>query len=258
MRKTMKGALAFIVTVISLVCVMAFSSSAASEDAKWITAWGTAPTEIGVDGYDNIAAYVSKVTVRSVIKPTADGSALRIRISNAYGKKPMKLTRVTVAKSAGGANIHLNTMKAVTFNQRQPFVEVPAGKEYVSDPVPFDVVAGEEIAISIFVEDFTEVKTMGLSGAETYIATSLEDDGDFTDQEKMDLGSILDDEEVMKYLSMITGGDVDIKLAFSFVKVVPCLASVDVLADENAYSVSGCYRLNREFAEIQMYYNKQR
>lgn len=247
----MKGAFAFIVTVISLVCVMAFSSSAASEDAKWITAWGTAPTEIGVDGYDNIAAYVSKVTVRSVIKPTADGSALRIRISNAYGKKPMKLTRMTVAKSAGGANIHLNTMKAVTFNQGQPFVEVPAGKEYVSDPVTFDVVAGEEIAISIFVEDFTEVKTMGLSGAETYIATSLEGDGDFTDQEKMDLGSILDDEEVMKYLSMITGGDVDIKLAFSFVKVVPCLASVEVLADENAYSVviAGDSTVANEFPE---------
>lgn len=237
MRKTMKGALALVVTVLSLICVMAFSTSAASEDAKWITAWGTAPTEIGVDGYDYITAYVSKVTVRSVLKPTADGSQLRIRVSNAYGKEAMKLTRVTVAKSAGGSKIDLSTMKAVTFNEGQPFVSVPAGKEYVSDPVVMDVKAGEEIAISIYIEDFTEVKTMGLSGADTYIATSLEGDGDFTDQAEMNLGSILDNDELMQYLSIITGGDIDIKLAASFVKVVPCLASVEVLADENAYSV---------------------
>lgn len=251
MRKTLKGALAFFVILISFVCVFALSGFAASEDAKWITAWGTAPTEIGIDGYDNISAYVGKVTVRSVLSPSASGSKLRIRITNAYGKEDMKLTRVTLAKSKGGTKIDLSTLKMVTFNKGQPFVSVPAGKEYVSDPVDMKVEAGEKIAISIFVEDFTEVKTMGLSGADTYIATSLEGDGDFTDQESMDLGSILDDEELMQYLSMISGGDVDIKLAASFIKVVPCLASVEVLADENAYSVviAGDSTVANEFPE---------
>ena len=251
MRKTMKGTLAFIIMLVSLISVAVFSSSAASEDAKWITAWGTAPTEIGVDGYDYISAYVGKVTVRSVLKPTANGSKLRIRISNAYGKDELKLTRVTVAKSTGESKIDLSTLKAVTFNKGQPYVRVPAGKEYVSDAVEFDVVAGEPIAISIFVEDFTEVKTMGLSGADTYIATSLEGDGDFTDQAEMDLGSILGEDDLKQYLSMIAGGDVNIELAASFVKVVPCLASVEVLADENAYSVVvvGDSTVSNEFPE---------
>ncbi len=237
MRKTMKGALAFLVMLVSMMCLMAFSSSAASEDAKWITAWGTAPTEIGVEGYDNITAYIGNVTARTVITPTADGSELRVRLSNAYGDKPMVIRRVTVAKSLGGSKIDKSTLKSVLFNDGQPSVSVPAGKEYLSDSVKFDVKAGEPIAISIFIEDFTEIKTMGLSGGETYLSLPLGEKKDFSEEESLDVGTVLEGEEIMKYLSMIVGGDIDLKLAFSFVKVVPCLASVEVKADENAYSV---------------------
>lgn len=228
----MKGALAFAVMLMSIMCVFAFSTSAANEDGKWITAWGTAPTEIGIEGYDNLIAYIGNVTARTVITPTADGSELRIRFSNVYGDKDMKISEVTVAKSLGGSEIAPATLKSVPFNKGQPFVTIPAGKEYVSDPVEFDVKAGESIAISIFIEDFTEIKTMGLSGGDTYIAT-----GNFPRADKLDAGTMLDDEEITKYLSMIVGGDLDFKLAASFVKVVPCLASVEVRADENAYSV---------------------
>ncbi|MBQ8759359.1 MAG: Ig-like domain-containing protein, partial [Clostridia bacterium] len=207
------------------------------EDAKWITAWGTAPTEIGIDGYDNITAYIGNVTARTVITPTANGSKLRIRVSNAYGDKDLKLTRVTVAKSLGGSKIETGSLKSVTFNEGQPFVSVPAGKELLSDPISFEVKAGEPIAISIFVEDFTEIKTMGLSGGDTYLSLPIGDRKDFTEQESMDVGTVLEGEEIMDYLAMIAGGDIDIKLAYGFIKVVPCLASVEVLADENAYSV---------------------
>jgi len=237
MRKTMKGALAFFALTVALICVTVVSGFAASEDAKWITAWGTAPTEIGIDGYDNITAYIGNVTARTVITPSADGSKLRIRLSNAYGDKAMKITRITVAKSLGGSKIDTGSLKAVTFKEGQPFVSVPAGKEFLSDPVTFNVKAGEPIAISIFIEDFTEIKTMGLSGGDTYLSLPIGDRKDFTTEESMDIGTVLDDDEIMDYLAMITGGDIDVKLAYSFIKVVPCLASVDVLADENAYSV---------------------
>lgn len=238
MRKTMKGVLSFLVMTVALICVTVVSGFAASEDAKWVTAWGTAPTEIGIDGYDNITAYIGNVTARTVITPSASGSKLRIRLSNAYGVQPMKITRVTVAKSLGGSKIDKTTLKSVNFNDGQPYVSVPAGKELFSDPVSFNVRAGEPIAISIFIEDFTEIKTMGLSGGDTYLSLPLGERKDFTEQESMDIGTVLEGEEIMDYLSLITGGeDLDIKLAYSFIKVVPCLASVDVLADENAYSV---------------------
>lgn len=233
MKKILKGMLLGIVLTVVLMCTAVIGASAANSNDKWIGAWGTAPTEIGIDGYNNITAYVGNVTARTVITPTASGSKLRLRFSNYYGKNPMKITRVTVAKSADGSTIVPSTVKIVTFNEGQPFVTIPGGKEFLSDAVTYDVVAGEKIAISIYLEDFTEVKTMGLSGGDTYLAIG----GDYTTREKMDLGTMMDNEELMKYLKMITKSDLDIQLAFSMVKVVPCLASMDVLADESAYSV---------------------
>ncbi len=233
MNKTFRRVLCTLAFVLVAFCMTAFSASAVNSDAKWVCAWGTAPTEIGIDGYENITAYIGNVTSRTVITPTASGSKLRIRVSNYYGNSVMKLTRVTVAKSLGGSKIDPNSVKIVTFNEGQQFVSVPAGKEYYSDPVIYDVKAGEDIAISIYIEDFTEIKTMGLSGGETFLAIG----NDYTGKESMDIGTMMDSEELMEYLNKITGSDIDIKLAFSFVKVVPCLASMDVLADENAYSV---------------------
>ncbi len=233
MKKTVKGILIALVLAVALLFGAAFSASAVNSDSKWVCAWGTAPTEIGIDGYENITAYIGNVTARTVITPTASGSKLRIRVTNFYGNDVMKLTRVTVAKSLGGAKIDPDSVKIVTFNEGQQFISVPAGKEYYSDPVTYDVKAGEDIAISIYIEDFTEVKTMGLSGGETYLALG----SDYTSKASMDIGTMMDSQEIMEYLAKITGSDIDIKLAFSFVKVVPCLASMDVLADENAYSV---------------------
>lgn len=247
MKKSVKGILIALVMAVALLFGAAFSASALNEDSKWITAWSTAPTEIGIEGYDNITAYIGNVTSRTVITPTANGSKLRIRVTNVYGDSPMKLTRVTVAKSLGGSKIDPDTIKIVTFNEGHPFVSVPAGQELLSDPVTYDVKAGEDIAISIFIEDFTEIKTMGLSGGETSIAL----DGDYTSKPSMDIGTMFDAQEVTEYLSKILGGTVDLQLAFSFVDVVPCLASVDVLADENAYSVVvvGDSTVSNEFPE---------
>lgn len=233
MKKTVKGMLIALICAVTLLLGATISSSAVNSDDKWVCAWGTAPTEIGIDGYENITAYIGNVTARTVITPSANGSKLRIRVTNYYGNEVMKLTRVTVAKSLGGAKIDPDSVKIVTFNEGKQFISVPAGKEYYSDPITYDVKAGEDIAISIYIEDFTEVKTMGLSGGETYLAVG----DDFTSREYMDIGTMMDNEDIVKYLSMITGSEVDIKLAFSFIKVVPCIASMDVLADENAYSV---------------------
>ena len=247
MKRSVKGIFTALLLIVVVLCMTAFGASAANEDAKWITAWGTAPTEIGIDGYQNIVAYIGNVTSRTVITPTASGSKLRIRVSNYYGDDVMKLTRVTVAKSLGGSKIDPDTVKIVTFNEGKQFVSVPAGQEYYSDPITYDVVAGEDIAISIYIEDFTEIKTMGLSGGDTYLALS----DDYTSEASMDFASMFDAQELMEYLVKITGSDLDLKLAYSFIKVVPCLASMDVLADENAYSVVvvGDSTVSNEFPE---------
>lgn len=231
MSKKIKAVLTMLVVLVTMIVACSFSSSAAS--GKWITAWSTAPTEIGVEGYDNITAFVGEVTARVVFTPTADGTKLRVRVSNVYGDKPLTITRATVSKSMGGVKIDTSTTKIVTFNQGYQSVTVPAGKEYYSDPVVFDVNAQEDIAISFYVHEFTEIKTMGLSGADTYLAVGE----DATSAESFGFGQEFENEEVIKILTKMLGIDLDFKLAYNFIKVVPCIAGVDVYSDKNAYSV---------------------
>lgn len=236
MKKISKALISLIIAVISAVLLFAFTGSAADESTdNWVCAWGTAPTKIGVEGYQNITAYVGDVTARVVITPTATGEKLRIKISNKYGEEPLVLTRVTVAKSLGGSKIDSPSTKIITFNQGYQGINLAPGEEIYSDPVVFPVTAIEDrIAISMYAESFTEISTMGLSGADSYLSFG----GDKTDDPTFGFASIMDNEQVLSIITRLLGSDLDFSLGYSIINVVPCIASLDVLPEaDNGYSV---------------------
>ena len=174
MKKIFKRILILAAVLTVMATVLAFSSSAADEsNKKWIGAWGTGATEIGFDGYNSIVPYVGKVTMRAVITPTTSGTKARFKISNLYGDEDLVITRVTIAKSIKGSKVDPNSIKIVTFNEGYQNVTVAPGEEIYTDPVVFNINAGEPVALSIYAEEFTEVKTMGLSGASAYFTTEI-------------------------------------------------------------------------------------
>ncbi|MDD6145549.1 MAG: Ig-like domain-containing protein [Oscillospiraceae bacterium] len=237
MKKLMKTLLMLAVTAMMTLCmsVTYFSAGAAGTavNEKWICAWGTAPTQIGIEGFSNIAAFVGDITARTVITPTASGSKLRVRVSNYYGEEPLKIESMTVAKSTGKSTIDPNSIKVVTFNQGSPSITVPAGKEYYSDPVVMDVQAQQDIAISTYVSEYQDISTMGLCGADSYLTT-----GDATRVADLDLlKGVIDNKEALDIINKLLGGSLELNLAYSFIKVVPCLTSVDVLSNDAGYSV---------------------
>ncbi len=233
MKKAFKILLTLVIAVISAVTALSFSSSATDE--KWVCAWGTAPTRIGIDGYQNITTYVGDITARVVITPTASGKKLRIKMSNRYGKEPLVLTRVTIAKSLGGSKVDTATTKIITFNEGYQGINLAPGEEIYSDPVVFPVTgAQDKIAISFFAQEFTEISTMGLSGAETYLALG----GDRTGDETFGFASVMENQQILDLITRLLGTDLDLKLGYSLVNVVPCIASLDVLPEtDNGYSV---------------------
>ncbi len=237
MKRTMKILATLLVSVVAMVLAFSFSSAAADTgDENWICAWGTAPTKIGVEGYQNISAYVGDVTARVVITPTASGEKLRIKISNKYGRETLVLTRVTVAASLGGSKIDVDSTKIITFNDGYQYLRLEPGQEIYSDPVRFPVTATEDkIAVSLYAESFTEISTMGLSGAETYLTFG----GDKTNDETFSLASVVDNEQALEIISKLLGLNFDLKLGYSLINVVPCVVSLDVLPEtsNNGYSV---------------------
>ncbi len=241
MKKCLKFLICFAVIFICGITVVSSSVTATAssdENEKWVAAWGTAPAKLDMTGMSAVGSLVGDVTVRVVITPTASGERFRVKLSNVYGTEPLNIKNITAAISKGNSKIDINTLKYITFNNGSPDVSVEPGKEIYSDPVALQVNAFEPIAISMFIGQYQDVTTMGLSGATTYFTT-----GEATRTENYDLLlNVFDEQEMLDTVSkLLIGfggtGSIDIKLAYSFMKFVPAIASLDVLTDASGYSI---------------------
>lgn len=238
MKKLLRNVivLMFILTAVCVYSVNAF----AADDGQWITAWSTRVTELALEEYEHIKVSVGDITARTVLTPSASGTKIRVKFSNLYGKEDMTVKCATVAKSTGISSVDTDTFKSLTFSGKTT-VTIPAGKEVYSDEVAFKVTAGEDIAVSIYVKDFSEIKTAGLSGATTYIPTAK---GDKTRAEDLsilssgDMSAIIKDSLNTLFGYVVDDGFLELPLSSGFIKVVPILSDVEVLNhNSDAYSV---------------------
>lgn len=92
-------------------------------------------------------------TLRQIVHLSVGGPTLRVRVSNAFGAAPLRITSAHVARpiSASSASIDASTDKALSFSGSGE-VTVPAGAEYVSDPVDFPVTALANLAITLHLD----------------------------------------------------------------------------------------------------------
>jgi len=131
----------------------ALSPAAIAADApsRWVATWATALQSIPQQA--NLpplyrAPDVAGRTVRQIVYPTLSGNAVRIHLSNEYGKAPLVVEALRIARSAGGA-AQSDGGVAVTFGGKES-VTLPPGGELDSDPVALEIVAGAPYAISSY------------------------------------------------------------------------------------------------------------
>ncbi len=91
-------------------------------------------------------------TLREVVHTSIGGDTVRIRLSNAYGKQPVRIGAARIALSGGGEAIQPNFDRALTFSGR-PDISIPPNALAISDPVKFDVPAGHDVAVSLFLPE---------------------------------------------------------------------------------------------------------
>jgi lysophospholipase L1-like esterase len=120
---------------------------AKTRDAKWVGAWGAAPTNAGY-------APAAMQSFRMVVRPTIDGDLIRLRFSNAYGETPLELSSIQVGRRATGAAVAPGTTRRATFSGQND-VTIPPHGVAVSDPVAVDYRFGDDLAVSFFVPTFT-------------------------------------------------------------------------------------------------------
>jgi len=122
------------------------------EMAGWTAAWGTAaqPAVASADWYGvNWSEHgFTNESVRQVVRLTAGGAKIRIRLSNVYGTKPLHIAGATVGRADVGAAVQAGSFRALRFGGRKATV-VPPGSEIVSDATAFGASAGDRVAVTL-------------------------------------------------------------------------------------------------------------
>jgi lysophospholipase L1-like esterase len=133
---------------------------------RWVTTWTTANA-----ASDRPTAF-SNQTIREVVHTTIGGSAVRIRLSNTFGSRPIRLDAVFVGLQKDEATLVPRSNREVTFGGSRS-IAIPEGAEALSDPVSFPVGPGQNLAISLFTAGETGPATVHGSAFQTnYISGS--------------------------------------------------------------------------------------
>ncbi|MBQ2708656.1 MAG: lipase [Clostridia bacterium] len=122
---------------------------------KWVNGWGLGVAHPPLAE----AQWARDMTVRYTLINSLDASAVRLHFTNRFGEHPAALSHVTVAISADGREtVRPDTIRDVTFGGSRSGTMPPHG-DLVSDDIPFTIRAGEQLAVSIYFADFTQLDT---------------------------------------------------------------------------------------------------
>jgi lysophospholipase L1-like esterase len=130
----------------------ALALMAGQAEARWVGAWGAAPIGYEPKIRDALGRPFRNDTVRQTVRVGIAGKAIRLRLTNELGDAPLKVGAASVARLAADGKVVPGSLRALTFNGSRSVV-VPANAPFLTDPLPFPVKAGEELAVSLFYPD---------------------------------------------------------------------------------------------------------
>lgn len=120
----------------------------------WVSAWGgrgPLSTTITTDRtLEDPVPDLSGRTLRIMAHLTTGGSQVRVRLSQRFSSSTLDVGAAHVAVRSSGSAIVPATDRALTFDGASS-VTVPAGADVWSDPISLAVVAGDDLAISVYV-----------------------------------------------------------------------------------------------------------
>jgi enterochelin esterase-like enzyme/lysophospholipase L1-like esterase len=148
----------------------------------WVTTWATAqqlaPTRLPFGNGEivqpppsaHVPATLKDQTLRMVAHTSLGGRRVRVALSNALEKPPLRVGAAHVALRANGAAIVPASDRVLTFSGRTSTI-VPPGAIVVSDPVDLSIPALADLAVSVYLPQNTGAPTVHPDGMHTaYIA----------------------------------------------------------------------------------------
>lgn len=139
----------FIPLALGCAFLTAMPAQARTCQPNWVAGWASAQFRPAGDAALPTGTLAHQ-TLRQIIRPSIGGQRIRVRLSNSAGTTPLPVMGASIARatSPAAAAIDPATHIALRFDGR-PDVTIPAGADYLSDPVDLPVAAFDNLAISI-------------------------------------------------------------------------------------------------------------
>lgn len=147
-----------LVAALAVLTALFVGASGRPAPMHWVASWTsmpqlTEPANLPPAPFTGTDRVLDNASLRETAHVSVGGPRIRLRFSNAFGGAPLPLTAVTVARPASGAAgvsaVVPGSVVPVTFHGK-PSATVPAGALVVSDPLPFPVRAGENVAVTAY------------------------------------------------------------------------------------------------------------
>ena len=148
MRFRYRVTFTLIVALAGFALLPCFAQNAPPAITHWVGTWASSqqiPEPANALPPDELR----DATLRQIVHLSVGGTELRVHLSNAFGTAPLRIDSVHIARplSPSSDAIDAATDKALTFGGSSEVV-IPAGAEYISDPVDYPVSALSNLAIS--------------------------------------------------------------------------------------------------------------
>jgi lysophospholipase L1-like esterase len=155
-----------------------------SDNTYWVGTWTAAPAP--AEG-----ATFSNHTLRMTPRVSLGGRRLRVRISNAYGVRPLTIGSAYVGLRSTGPAVVPGSNRRLTFGG-ETGARIAAGALVVSDPLDLEFAPLSDLAVSVHLPDDLPV-SFGLTGRYARQTNYVSPPGDFAAEDTMPVGRLTDD-----------------------------------------------------------------
>jgi lysophospholipase L1-like esterase len=154
------------------------------DTSHWVGTWTMAPAPAETGAFNN-------QTLRMTMRASLGGNRLRVRISNAYGRRPLDIGGAHVALREAGSAIVAGSDRKLSFGGA-PTATIAAGAVLFSDPVALDLAPLADLAVSLYLpgEIPNDLQITGRYARQTnYVSPP----GDFTAAKVMPIATLTSD-----------------------------------------------------------------
>lgn len=140
-------------------------NSARDSNGQFVAAWAAPQGRIAEQ-----APVLNNATVRVIVRPTIDGTAVRIKLENTVAKTPVTFSGAYLGVLDRGAKVTNGTNRPLQFDGQSKLTLAPGAGAY-SDPIDFPVRALQRLAVSLNVDSADEISTHAVGLAASYYAS---------------------------------------------------------------------------------------